>query len=315
MLKGIDVSVWQGSIDWSKAKDEIDFAILRAGYGREVSQKDTRFEEYYAGCKKYNIPTGVYWFSYATTKEEAIQEAKACIECIKGKQFEYPILFDIEHSSQTNTTIASNIITGFCETMKEAGYYVGIYTYYSFIKSYIPESIYSKYDLAIAHYANSTPWENKQIWQYSSTGKINGINGDVDLDYCYVEDYPEKIKKLGLNNLTATITETTKPNTAIDYMVSTDKPAPENREIKFDYNDKTQISKHFNVQEFKCKCGKQHDILINLYLVYILEKMYETLDCFMIIVNSGYRCPEYDKQIGGFVGQHGIGKAADLVFL
>ena len=137
MLKGIDVSVWQGTIDWSEVKNEIDFAILRAGYGRYASQKDDRFEEYYAGCERHNIPKGAYWFSYATTKDEAILEAKACIECLKGKKFEYPILFDIEHSSQTNTTIASDIISGFCETMKSAGYYVGIYTYYNFIKAYI----------------------------------------------------------------------------------------------------------------------------------------------------------------------------------
>ena len=313
MLKGIDVSVWQGTIDWSEVKNEIDFAILRAGYGRYASQKDDRFEEYYAGCERHNIPKGAYWFSYATTKDEAILEAKACIECLKGKKFEYPILFDIEHSSQTNTTIASDIISGFCETMKSAGYYVGIYTYYNFIKAYIPESVYSKYDLAIAHYANSTPWENKQIWQYSEKGKVKGINGDVDLDYCYVDNYPEKIKSLGLNNLTGTTITESKPVTT-DYLVSTDKSAPENKITTFKADDKTQISKHFNVQEFKCKCGKSHDILINLYLVYMLEKIMDTLDCSMTIINSGYRCPEYDKKIGGFVGQHGIGNAVDAVF-
>lgn len=316
MLKGIDVSVWQGRIDWSKVKDQVDFAILRAGYGREVSQKDTRFEEYYAGCKRYNIPVGIYWFSYATTREDAVREAKACIEVIKGKSFEYPILFDIEHSSQTSKNIADAIISGFCETMKSAGYYVGIYTYYSFIKSYISESVYSKYDLAIAHYASSTPWKNKAIWQYSSTGRIDGIQGNVDLDYCYVDDYPEKIKKLGLNNLsTSNVNEGTTPVTKpTEYLVSTDKSAPANKVTTFKYNDNTQISKHFNVQEFKCRCGKNHNILINLYLVYVLEKIYEALDCFMIIINSGYRCPDYDKKIGGFVGQHGIGNAVDAVF-
>lgn len=313
MLKGIDVSVWQGTIDWSEVKNEIDFAILRAGYGRYASQKDDRFEEYYAGCERHNIPKGAYWFSYATTKDEAILEAKACIECLKGKKFEYPILFDIEHSSQTNTTITSEIIPAFCDTMRDAGYYVGIYTYYNFIKNYIPESIYSKYDLAIAHYTNSTPWENKQIWQYSEKGKVKGINGDVDLDYCYVDNYPEKIKSLGLNNLTGTTITESKPVTT-DYLVSTDKPVPDNKVTTFKADDKTQISKHFNVQEFKCKCGKSHNILINLYLVYMLEKIMDTLDCSMTIINSGYRCPEYDKKIGGFVGQHGIGNAVDVVF-
>lgn len=318
MIKGIDISVWQGRIDWSEvAEDEnVEFAILRAGYGKHVSQKDTRFEEYYAGCKRYNIPVGAYWFSYATTKEEAIQEAKACIECIKGKQFEYPILFDIEHSSQTSKAIADAIIPAFCDTLKAAGYYVGVYTYYSFIKSYISESVYSKYDLAIAHYANSTPWSDKEIWQYSSKGKIKGINCNVDLDYCYIDNYPEKIKSLGLNNLgkSSTVTEETKPETSKEYMVSINKPAPANKITTFSATDKTQISEHFNVQEFKCKCGKQHNILINLYLVYILEKIMDTMKCSMTIINSGYRCPDYDKKIGGFVGQHGIGNAVDAVF-
>ena len=318
MLKGIDISVWQGRIDWSEvAKDEnVKFAILRAGYGKYASQKDTRFEEYYAGCKRYNIPVGAYWFSYATTKQEAIQEAKACIECIKGKQFEYPILFDIEHSSQTSKAVADVIIPAFCDTLKAAGYYVGIYTYYSFIKSYISKSVYSKYDLALAHYASSTPWSDKEIWQYSSKGSIKGINGGVDLDYCYVDNYPEKIKSLGLNNLggSSTVTEETKPETPKEYMVSIDKSAPANKVTTFSASDKTQISKHFNVQEFKCKCGKQHDILINLYLVYMLEKIMDTMKCSMTIINSGYRCPDYDKKIGGFVGQHGVGNAVDAVF-
>ena len=316
MLKGIDVSVWQGKIDWSELNGNIDFAILRAGYGKHASQKDARFEEYYAGCERYGIPKGAYWFSYATTKEEAIQEANACIECLKGKKFEYPILFDVEHKSQTNKNIASAIIPAFCDTLRAAGYYVGVYTYYSFIKSYIPESVYSKYDLAIAHYASSTPWNDKEFWQYSEKGKMPGIICDVDLDYCYVDNYPEKIKKLGLNNLGNTSVTESKPvtPTATNYLVSTDKPAPVNKVTKFPAGDTTQISKHFNVKEFKCKCGKSHEILVNLYLVHMLEKIYEALDCSKIIINSGYRCPTYDKKIGGFVGQHGIGNAVDAVF-
>ena len=224
MLKGIDVSVWQGTIDWSKTKNEISFAILRAGYGNSVSQKDKKFEENYAACEKYGIPKGAYWFSYATTKEDAIREAKACIECLKGKKFEYPILFDIEHKTQTNTAIASAIITTFCDTLRAAGYYPGLYTYYSFIKNYIPASVYNKYDIAIAHYASSTPWTQKTIWQYSSTGKVAGINGNVDMDYCYIDNYPEKIKKLGLNNLGKSVNEstTTKPS------IPNTKPATSN---------------------------------------------------------------------------------------
>ena len=319
MLKGIDVSVWQGSIDWSKTKDVIDFALLRAGYGKLSSQKDARFEEYYAACEKYGIPKGAYWFSYATTREEAVQEAKACAACLKGKKFEYPILFDMEHSSQQNKAITSAIIPGFCETLKSLGYYVGIYTYYSFITNFVNSSVYAGYDLAMAQYSSTLSWKgDKAFWQYSEKGSISGITGTVDLDYCYVNNYPEKIKSLGLNGYasssTKTTTTATTESTSTTYLVDINKTSPENKVLTYGASDKTQISKHFNVQEFKCKCGKSHSILVNPYLVYKLEKIMDTMDCSKAIINSGYRCPDYDKQIGGFVGQHGIGNAVDVVF-
>lgn len=316
MLKGIDVSVWQGSIDWSKVKNEVDFAILRAGYGRDVSQKDDRFEEYYAGCKANGIPIGAYWFSYATTAEDAVREAKACIECLKGKQFEYPILFDVEHETQCSTAVASAIIPAFCNTLTEAGYYVGIYTYYSFINNYIPKSIWKDYDIAIAHYASSTPFEPKAFWQYTEKGKVNGISGSVDLDYCYIDNYEEKIKTLGMNNLTKPVEEQTKPVTPNNgYLVDTSKPIPENKVTTLNYNDNTQISKHFNAQEFKCKCGRNHEIKLNYSLIWQLEKIMDIVGGSITIINSGYRCPQHDKNVGGSgVGQHVNGNAADCVF-
>ena len=94
---GIDVSEWQGDINWNKV--DTDFCIIRAGYGKSVSQKDKKFEVNYSGCKANSIPCGVYWYSYAVTPEEAVSEANACLEIIKGKQFEYPIYFDVEQNS------------------------------------------------------------------------------------------------------------------------------------------------------------------------------------------------------------------------
>ena len=100
ILKGIDVSYAQGVIAWEKVKASglVDFAILRAGYGRETTQVDTQFERNYAVCKRLGIPVGVYWYSYATTAAEAEQEAKVCLQTIRGKQFEYPVAFDIEEA-------------------------------------------------------------------------------------------------------------------------------------------------------------------------------------------------------------------------
>ena len=92
MKKGIDVSFAQGNINWSAVKNNVDFAIIRAGFGREVSQTDAQFMNNYTGCKSNAIPCGCFWYSYAESVEDAILEAKACLEVIKGKTFEYPIL-------------------------------------------------------------------------------------------------------------------------------------------------------------------------------------------------------------------------------
>ncbi len=110
MSKGIDVSVHQGDIDWKKVKaDSVEFAVLRAGYGREVSQKDEQFEKNYAGCKANSIPVGAYWYSYALSVDEAKREAAACLKAIENKAFEYPIYFDIENKAQIIThTVVKN---------------------------------------------------------------------------------------------------------------------------------------------------------------------------------------------------------------
>lgn len=87
MLKGIDVSEHQGKIDWSAVKSSgVDFAIIRAGYGREISQKDKQFENNYAGCKASGIPVGAYWYSYATSAEAAKLEAQVCLEVLKSRK-------------------------------------------------------------------------------------------------------------------------------------------------------------------------------------------------------------------------------------
>lgn len=219
---GIDVSKWQGTIDWAKVKatGKVDFAILRAGYGKLASQKDPKFEEYYTGATAQNIPVGVYWYSYAKTANEAKQEAEACYQCIKGKKFEYPIFFDYEESSQANSSVAAAVIPAFLEAMKAKGYYVGIYSYYSMLKSYIPSDLQKKYDVWVAHYATSTPYTGHTIWQYTSTANINGISGNVDMDYVYV-DYPSIIKEAGLNGFTKAITTTTTSTTTTSNKTST----------------------------------------------------------------------------------------------
>lgn len=218
MSFGIDVSKHQGVIDWKKVKaDGVEFAILRAGYGREISQKDMQFENNYKGCKANNIPCGVYWYSYAMSAEDAKKEAGACLEIIKGKQFEYPIYFDIEEKKQLELgkSACSEITKAFLETVENAGYWVGIYSSKSHLETYIDKSLRERYAVWAAHYGVKKTTYNGQLgmWQKSSTGRIDGINGNVDLNECYV-DYPAEIKKAGRNGFKKTVVKSetvTKP--------------------------------------------------------------------------------------------------------
>ena len=199
-MKGIDVSVWNGKINWSKVKNNIDFAILRAGYGRLASQKDGQFDNNYEGCKTNEIPFGVYWYNYAKTVDDAKKEAELCIEILKDKTFDMPVWYDIEEKEvfATGKDNVSKIAEVFCETLKKAGFKVGIYSSLYTFKTYFTEEVKNKYDIWLAHVgAGGAPLEetsykgHKEMWQYSWKGKIEGINGDVDMDYCY-KDYSNK---------------------------------------------------------------------------------------------------------------------------
>lgn len=215
-MKGIDVSFSQGNIDWRqvKASGKVDFAIIRAGYGKYASQKDEYFERNYAGCKENRIPVGAYWYSYATTAEDAVREAQACLECINGKQFEYPIYFDFEEDSQLRLgrERVSAIIKAFCDTVENAGYFVGVYSMKSALESHLTNEVRNRYAIWCAHInVNHTSYTGHSMWQYSWTGSIPGINGGVDLDECY-RDFPTIIKNAGLNGFEKP-TSTTEPDT------------------------------------------------------------------------------------------------------
>ena len=211
VLKGIDVSYCQNEVDWDAAKASglVDFAILRAGYGRETTQVDTQFERNYAACKRLGIPVGVYWYSYATTAAEAEQEAKVCLQTIRGKQFEYPVAFDIEEARSLPQ--ADALCTAFCNALEKQGYYAAIYTFKSALENNIRAAIKSRYDIFLSHVGvQQTSYAGAYgLWQYSWTGRIPGISGDVDLDYAY-KDYPAIIKAAGLNGFTKT-TQPTEP--------------------------------------------------------------------------------------------------------
>ncbi len=201
-MKGIDVSRHNGAINWQRVRDAgIKFAILRAGFGKLASQKDTTFEENYAEAKSVGIPVGAYWFSYATTVDEARQEAEICISILRGKQFEFPIYFDLEdqRSLQTGKANCSAMVRAFCDTLEQAGYWAGLYTSRSYLATHIEDDIKSRYALWVAEWGSKLNYSGAVgIWQYSDKGKVDGITVSTDLDECYV-DYPAQIRKAGLN--------------------------------------------------------------------------------------------------------------------
>ena len=209
---GIDVSEWQRGVDWKEVKDEgVEFAILRCGFGRHSHQVDSYFEENYKNAKAAGMPVGTYHYSYATTVEKAEQEADFCLSLLKGKQFEYPIAFDIEDSTQTSLSMKqiSDIIRAFCTKLEKAGYYVVLYSYKSFLESKVDADCKKRFDVWLAHFVEKTTYKGQYgMWQYSSKGKVNGVNGNVDMNTAY-KDYPEIIKSRGLNGFTKATT--TKP--------------------------------------------------------------------------------------------------------
>ena len=188
MYKGIDVSKWQGHIDWPRVK--VDFAIIRAGIS---TSKDVRFEDNYAGATAAGIPVGVYWYLRAMTVEAAHREAAACIKAISGKKLSYPVYADIEETAQLKLgrDKLSAIASAFLEDVEAAGYFVGLYSSKSHLETCFTAEIRERYAVWVAHYGvGKTTYTGRYgMWQYTDKGKVDGITGAVDLDICY-EDYP-----------------------------------------------------------------------------------------------------------------------------
>ena len=189
-LKGIDVSEHQGVIDWAKvAKDGVQFAVIRAGYGRELSQKDKQFERNYAGAKAVGIQVGAYWYSYANSVERGEQEARTCLKVLEGKRFELPIFFDQEYEKSilalSNKT-RTDIVLKFLETVKGAGRKVGLYSSTNFITANLQANRLTEYPLWIAEYGSKLHYTGKVwAWQYTSKGRVAGIRGNVDCNHGY----------------------------------------------------------------------------------------------------------------------------------
>ena len=202
LFNGIDVSKWQGDIDWNKVKAAgVQFAMLRAGYGRYAGQADETFEKNYQNAKAAGIYVGAYHYSYAKNAAQAKEEANYCLSLLKGKTFAFPICYDVEDDSQKGLTKdeIADIVTAFCETLENAGYYVCVYMNLHWLNTKLREDIFEKYDIWLAHWVQQTSFARPYgLWQYSSNGTVNGISGREDLDYAY-KNYPRIMETNGLN--------------------------------------------------------------------------------------------------------------------
>lgn len=187
--KIIDVSVWQGKIDWEKAKSCIDGAILRCGYGS--NGKDSQFERNASECERLGIPYGVYLYSYAKTESDAKTEAKHIIELIKGKKLSYPVYLDCEEKGTEGFAYKACCIVG--DEIEKAGYKFGVYANLSWWNNYLA-IIQDKYTKWVAQYNTKCTYKGKyDMWQYTSSAAVSGISGRVDMSECYFSvDEPKK---------------------------------------------------------------------------------------------------------------------------
>lgn len=213
-IKGIDVSEMNKSIDWEKVKnDGIKFAILRCGYGMDITkQDDTRFEKNMTECERLNIPYGVYLFSYANTVAKAKSEAQHTLRLVKGHNPSLGIWYDIENKNTFGAVgkeTLTNIITTYCNTIKNAGFRCGVYANLNWLNNKIETQIKSNYPIWVAQYNNKCEYKGKyDIWQYSSKGKVDGIATNVDMDYLYNEKLIDTNSNNDNNNNTDNVEKT-----------------------------------------------------------------------------------------------------------
>lgn len=222
-LYGIDISTAQGEIDWDKLALEIDFVIIRATQG---TAQDSRFERNIAECQRLGIPFGLYFAASAITNSGVEEEAKVALEYAKKYQPRYGLWYDMElakHKILGKATITKHLTT-WLEAVSDEGYRCGIYTNKDWLDNRIDHALLDQYDLWYAAYPSSTqkkltdaPENNRSklsypmavIWQWSSTGKIDGINGNVDLNVCYeeFEEIPPEADYITLQEAKAIILE------------------------------------------------------------------------------------------------------------
>lgn len=194
-IMGIDVSKWNGSIDWKAVKNSgVSFVIIRCGYrGSSAGSliEDPKFKANIKGATDAGLKVGVYFFSQAVNEVEAVEEASMVLSLIKNYKISYPVFLDVEASGGRADGISKStrtaVIKAFCETIQNSGYTAGVYANKSWLTTKIDTSQLSKYKIWLAQYASAPTYSGRyDMWQYTSTGKINGISGNVDMNLSYL---------------------------------------------------------------------------------------------------------------------------------
>ena len=239
--KLIDVSTWNGNIDWDKVyKSGVRYAMIRSSFGVEnPNQVDNKFVRNITNAQRAGVKCGIYHYSYAKSAAEAKKEAEFCLKTIKGYKIDLPVAFDIEDSSQTHLgkDTLTSIVIAFCDRIKSAGYRPMLYCNPNWLCNYLhKDKLINKYDIWLANWGVSAPSYNCAIWQYSENGSVPGISGSVDMNWIF-KDY------------TSTKPATTKPVT---------KPSSVK---KTDYSVKVTAQAGLNVRK---GAGTNYDIITAL---------------------------------------------------
>lgn len=198
MIPGIDISEWQGHVNFQAVKASgVKFVLIRAGYGRSASQEDRYFAEHYAQAKSAGLQVGAYWYSYAVSPADAANEARACLTVLGNRHFDFPIYFDLEEQWQfrQGRSFCDSLVKSFCSVLEQHGCYAGLYISRSPLQTYISSVIAQRYAIWVAEYGSRCNYNGSYgIWQHSSTGSVPGVNGSCDLDYAFI-DYAAVINK------------------------------------------------------------------------------------------------------------------------
>jgi GH25 family lysozyme M1 (1,4-beta-N-acetylmuramidase) len=220
---GIDISKWNHTvnskgeyepIDWVALKEAgVDFVIIKIGStprnNSESGGLEPTFLMDYEGAKAAGLGVGAYYYAYSSTVADTLEDARNVLKWVEGKQFEYPIYFDIEDESLKTVSrgTLTKIITAFIEELQSNGYYSAIYVNNEWLVEILDtNTMLDRFDVWYARYplTDNPTWNEQKygkqlsMWQFTDKGRVNGFNDDIDVNYCY-RDYPTLMKRWGLN--------------------------------------------------------------------------------------------------------------------